>query len=62
MLDIKKWSLVNLAEVTDIIVSNVDKKTIINEKSVKLCNYFDMWLSLSYCTPKILKNLWYISC
>lgn len=26
MLDIKKWSLVNLAEVTDIIVSNVDKK------------------------------------
>ncbi len=43
MLDIKKWSLVNLAEVTDIIVGNVDKKTIINEKSVKLCNYMDVF-------------------
>ncbi|MCC8377389.1 MAG: hypothetical protein LN567_03235 [Rickettsia endosymbiont of Graphium doson] len=43
MLDIKEWSLVNLAEVADIIVSNVDKKTLINEKPVRLCNYMDVF-------------------
>ena len=43
MLDIKEWSLVKLVEVADIIVSNVDKKTVINEKPVKLCNYMEVF-------------------
>jgi len=35
--------IVKLEDVADIRVSNVDKKTLLNEPSVKLCNYMDVY-------------------
>jgi type I restriction enzyme, S subunit len=37
------WSSVKLADVADIRVSNVDKKSYPSEKSVRLCNYMDVY-------------------
>lgn len=38
-----EWSLVKLADIADIRVSNVDKKSYPGEKSVRLCNYMDVY-------------------
>ncbi|MFA6690368.1 MAG: restriction endonuclease subunit S [Saccharofermentanales bacterium] len=37
------WRNVRLADVAEIIVSNVDKKTVCEEKPVMLCNYTDVY-------------------
>jgi type I restriction enzyme S subunit len=37
------WSSVKLADIADIRVSNVDKKSYPGEKSVRLCNYMDVY-------------------
>lgn len=39
----EKWITVRLADVAEIIVSNVDKKTADDEKPVKMCNYTDVY-------------------
>lgn len=38
-----QWPSKRLSEIADIRVSNVDKKTYDSEKSVKLCNYMDVY-------------------
>ncbi|EBV1907931.1 restriction endonuclease subunit S [Salmonella enterica subsp. enterica serovar Kande] len=47
-----EWNKTTLAEITDIRVSNVDKKSYYGEKSVKLCNYMDVY-SNDYITRDI---------
>ncbi|EPB2248813.1 restriction endonuclease subunit S [Citrobacter youngae] len=47
-----KWSRIKLAEIADIRVSNVDKKSYQGEKSVMLCNYMDVY-SNDYITHDI---------
>lgn len=37
------WKQVKLAEVADIKLSNVDKKTKLNQRAIKLCNYTDVY-------------------
>lgn len=39
----EKWKKCRLSDVADIIVSNVDKKTVGGEKPVRLCNYVDVY-------------------
>jgi len=46
------WPIKKLRDLTDIRVSNVDKKVHANEKAVKLCNYMDVY-SNEYVTSKI---------
>lgn len=46
------WPLRPLRELADIRVSNVDKKTHASEKSVKLCNYMDVYTN-KYVTSDI---------
>jgi type I restriction enzyme, S subunit len=38
-----KWKSFKLVDVADVIVSNVDKKTVIGERPVRLCNYVDVY-------------------
>lgn len=47
-----KWNKTTLAEIADIRVSNVDKKSHFGEKPVKLCNYMDVY-SNNYITNDI---------
>lgn len=42
-LNAKKWPLTTLAEISDIIVSNVDKKSASGQQAVRLCNYMDVF-------------------
>ncbi len=49
---VKGWSTGKLRELADIRVSNVDKKIYPSEKSVKLCNYMDVYGN-EYVTDKI---------
>lgn len=42
-LNAKKWPLATLAEISDIIVSNVDKKSVKGQQAVRLCNYMDVF-------------------
>ena len=37
------WHPVRLGDVVNIIVSNVDKKSMPNERSIRLCNYIDVY-------------------
>jgi type I restriction enzyme, S subunit len=37
------WQVKPLKEIADVIVSNVDKKTIAGETPVRLCNYTDVY-------------------
>ena len=37
------WRIVRLGDVVTITVSGVDKKSKPNEKSVRLCNYIDVY-------------------
>ncbi len=46
------WPTKKLREIADIRVSNVDKKTYPSERSVKLCNYMDVY-SNDYVTGRI---------
>lgn len=46
-----KWSDTTLGAVTDIRVSNVDKKTLFGERPVHLCNYMDVY-STNSVTPE----------
>ena len=45
-----EWSRVKLAEVAEIRFSNVDKKTILGEVPVRLCNYMDVYGNGGYIT------------
>lgn len=45
-----EWSRVKLAEVAEIRFSNVDKKTILGEVPVRLCNYIDVYGNSGYIT------------
>jgi type I restriction enzyme, S subunit len=46
------WAIDKLSNLVEILVSNVDKKTVENEPSVRLCNYMDVY-SNEYITSKI---------
>lgn len=50
------WKKRSLSEIVEIITSPVDKKTIVNEKSVVLCNYLDV-----YNNRLITKNISFMS-
>jgi len=50
--DASEWTTVTLAEVADIRFSNVDKKSLAGEKSVRLCNYMDVY-SNNYITADL---------
>ena len=52
MSDASEWTTVTLAEVADIRFSNVDKKSLAGEKSVRLCNYMDVY-SNNYITADL---------
>ncbi|HUX83285.1 MAG TPA: restriction endonuclease subunit S [Halothiobacillus sp.] len=47
-----EWSTVTLADIADIRFSNVDKKSLAGEKSVRLCNYMDTY-SNNYITADL---------
>jgi len=49
---VDEWKEVKLKSLTKLLVSNVDKKTIEDERSVVLCNYMDVYES-EYITSKI---------
>lgn len=46
------WAIDELNKLVEILVSNVDKKTVENEPSVRLCNYMDVY-SNDYITSNI---------
>jgi type I restriction enzyme S subunit len=46
------WAIDQLDDLVEILVSNVDKKTVENEPAVRLCNYMDVY-SNEYITSKI---------
>jgi type I restriction enzyme, S subunit len=46
------WAIDKLSNLVEILVSNVDKKTVENEPSVSLCNYMDVYTN-EYITSKI---------
>ncbi|MCU0542482.1 MAG: hypothetical protein MUE44_09850 [Oscillatoriaceae cyanobacterium Prado104] len=46
------WSVKKLSDIAELKVSNVDKKVYSNEKSIKLCNYLDVYLN-DYITNAI---------
>lgn len=39
----REWRQVHLGQIADVRVSNVDKKTLLGEKPVQLCNYMDVY-------------------
>lgn len=39
----ERWPLATMADVAEIIVSNVDKKSVAGQQSVRLCNYMDVF-------------------
>ena len=47
-----EWQVFNLDELADIRVSNVDKKSLPGETSVRLCNYMDVY-SNDYITKDL---------
>lgn len=47
-----EWGTVTLADIADIRFSNVDKKSLAGEKSVRLCNYMDAY-SNNYITADL---------
>lgn len=47
-----EWATVTLADIADIRFSNVDKKSLAGEKSVRLCNYMDAY-SNNYITADL---------
>lgn len=47
-----EWTIVTLAGIADIRFSNVDKKSVAGEKSVRLCNYMDAY-SNNYITADL---------
>lgn len=48
----KEWLMTTLGNIANIIVSNVDKKSIVEERSVRLCNYMDVFYN-RYITSNI---------
>jgi len=55
------WLKVKLSDVADIKLSNVDKKTKDNEKTIKLCNYTDVYKN-SFISSDKAKNFMIASC
>jgi type I restriction enzyme, S subunit len=51
-LSAKKWPLATIADIADIIVSNVDKKSVEGQQAVRLCNYMDVFYN-RYITDAI---------
>ncbi len=39
----KGWREMRLGDIADVIVSNVDKKSLPGERPVRLCNYTDVY-------------------